>query len=188
MSNLKQKGKPLLQKTFEKQERNGRPPEKQQQRRSQAPIQGKETPRPRGAQGWWPNSLCNTQWPRRTSRDLLPLPVPLAEEVLKTNLSRSCKRRIQRRIHVQQDVAETVLGVNQLYNFDSGGDRGADTYISSAQSKSLEFIKGCVQGLGSPGNVDGSGALAALRVSDGYGQSHHPWVPSIPNLSVSLVV
>lgn len=89
--------------------------------------------------------------------------------MLKTNLSRSCKRRIQRRIHVQRDVAETVLGVNQLYNFDSGGEKGADSYISSAQSRSLEFIKGCVQELGSPGSVDGSGALAALRVSDGYG-------------------
>eukprot|EP00438_Fugacium_kawagutii_P006869 Skav205284 [mRNA] locus=scaffold1690:137803:145924:+ [translate_table: standard] len=83
----------------------------------------------------------------------------------------SCQRRIQRRAHRQCGINETINALNLLHNFcgDLGTRTGRDDGpVSAAQAKSLEFIEECNELLGPPGDITDSGALEALRVSEGY--------------------
>lgn len=129
---------------------------------------------------------------RRVARELFPLPHVVEETVHDPTLSRCCQRRIQRRAHRQNSMNETVDALNQLYNFcsDSGKRKtGNDGSVSAAQVKSLEFVEHCIQQLGPPGDITDSGALEALRVTEGYEDlpssstlgSYNPALVSLPD-------
>lgn len=128
---------------------------------------------------------------RNTSRDLLPLPFIEEECGFDRTLSRSCQRRIQRRQHKQHGVSQVVSGLNKLYSGDEVSKPGLQ--LSHGQKSSLEFIQACVQELGGPGDLCGSGALSALRVSGEYGEqpssstlaSYDPALVSLPSGEVS---
>lgn len=105
---------------------------------------------------------------RNNSRDLLPLPFIEEECGFDRTLSRSCQRRIQRRQHKQHGVNQVVSGLNKLYSGDEISKPGLQ--LSHGQKSSLEFIQACVQELGGPGDLCGSGALSALRVNGEYGE------------------
>ena len=128
---------------------------------------------------------------RNTSRDLLPLPFIEEEVGVSRSLSRSCQRRIQRRQHKQHGVNQVVSSLNRMYS--CGEESEPRLQLSRGQDSSLEFIQACVQELGGPGDLGGSGALSALRVSGEYGEqpssstlaSYDPALVSLPSGEVS---
>ena len=113
---------------------------------------------------------------RSVARDLLPLPVPTVEMPADASLSRGCKRRIGRRRNVDMEIRRTVRSLNFLH----GGcgweasEPASFEGVSASQAKSLEFITSCVADLGGPGDLDGSEALRALRISEDYGGAPTP--------------
>ena len=126
---------------------------------------------------------------RRMPRDLFPLPGIAVESVQQTSLSRRCRRRIEKRSHVQREVDGCLAGLNQLYSFaGSGSDLASEREVNSSQISSIEFVKACVDDLGPPGQLTGSEALDALRVSEGYEElptsstlgSYNPEAVSLP--------
>ena len=126
---------------------------------------------------------------RRMPRDLFPLPGIAVESVQQTSLSRRCRRRIEKRSHVQREVDGCLAGLNQLYSFaGNGSDLASEREVNSSQISSIEFVKACVDDLGPPGQLTGSEALDALRVSEGYEElptsstrgSYNPEAVSLP--------
>ena len=108
---------------------------------------------------------------RHVSRDLFPLPRVVCEKVENPSLSRCCQRMIQRRSRKQEECNRTSHALNHFGKFcEEAGKQGWDSNgpTSAAQVRSLEFIEECIDSLGPPGDVDGPGALEALRVTEGY--------------------
>ena len=126
---------------------------------------------------------------RKIPRDLFPLPGISVESVQQASLSRKCRRRIERRSHMQKEVDGCLAGLNQLHNF-AGSEPGfaQGGGVSVSQISSIEFVKACVNDLGPPGQLTGSEALDALRVSEGYEElptsstlgSYNPEAVSLP--------
>lgn len=113
---------------------------------------------------------------RRVARDLFPLPVPAVELRAEPSLSRGCRQRIGKRRQVETEIRHTVRSLNFLHGGSGWNPKLEDVAMvpSAAQEKSLEFIATCVADLGDPGEVDGSEAVRALRISEDYGGTPAP--------------
>eukprot|EP00438_Fugacium_kawagutii_P004403 Skav208531 [mRNA] locus=scaffold3037:66464:70014:+ [translate_table: standard] len=116
---------------------------------------------------------------RTVARDLLPLPYPEVEAPANAWLSRGCKQRIGKRRSFAKEVRHTVRSLNFLHGgsgWESNGSAVGSSGVSAAQEQTLEFIAACVADLGGPGELDGSEALRALRISEDYGGMPTPSV------------
>ena len=109
---------------------------------------------------------------RNVQRDIFPLPFVNEDEGIRKTLSRGCQQRLQRRREEQREVNRCVGSLNQLFDHRYPGNnaqqRKGQMLPNLAQEKCLEFIEDCISEIGPSGEISGSEALDALRISCGY--------------------
>lgn len=109
---------------------------------------------------------------RNVQRDIFPLPFVVEDEGIRKTLSRGCQQRLQRKREEQREVNRCIGSLNQLFDYRYPGSvaqqRKGQMLPNLAQEKCLEFIEDCISEIGPCGEISGSEALDALRISCGY--------------------
>lgn len=111
----------------------------------------------------------------RKQRDIFPLPcLKPVNRAPVSAISRRCRRRLEFRGHVEDEVNHTIHSLNSMY----GEAQHSTSYLSlneslfgeaQAQTRALEFIQSMVVQMGKPPDgLSTSGALQQLRGVSGY--------------------
>ena len=122
-------------------------------------------------------------------RDLFPLPCLPVDDIVKSGLSRSVRRRIQVHGAENQRINKAVRALNLLW-FGGGHVRrdsiAADkTALPLVQQDALSHITRCVKLLGPPpDDACYAGALSALRVASSSYTEPEPGVGSVVNMDL----
>lgn len=87
---------------------------------------------------------------RRVPRELFPLPSLGRFVVEESDISRSVRRRLERKQHVADMVEDCIAGLNALYSGGPVGVASSQSVASAAQMKVLDHVLNSVKQLGPP--------------------------------------